>query len=181
LAGSAFELDDRLVATVEQAAADGWTGIKHMTRMDLSDPLTAPALELLGRVLERARVTGIEALIEVMPWRDGRMDRDTERIVLAAVVAHDMGAPALKVPVPDVPPGSARVEAVARVVASVGAPVLFLGGPRREGSGDEFLTEVGDVMAGGGAGMAVGRALFEDPDPGGVAKKVAEIVHGQAP
>jgi len=177
--GSAFELDDRLVATVEQAAADGWTGVKHMTRVDLSDPLTASALELLGHVLERARVSGIEALIEVMPWRDGRMDREPDRIVQAAVVANDMGAPFLKVPVPDVPPGSPRVDAVARVVASVGVPVLFLGGPRRDG--DEFLGEVGDVMAGGGAGMAVGRALFEDPDPGGMAKKVAEIVHGPSP
>ena len=39
LAGSAFELDDRLVASVARAAADGWTGIKHMTRIDLHDPL----------------------------------------------------------------------------------------------------------------------------------------------
>ena len=59
------------------------------------------------------------------------MARDTDSIVYAAVVAHDLGAPVLKVPVPDVEPGAARVDAVARIVASVGVPVLFLGGPRR--------------------------------------------------
>ena len=64
LAGSVFELDDRLVASVAQAAADGWTGVKHMTRIDLGDPVTAPALELLGQVLEQARREGVEALVE---------------------------------------------------------------------------------------------------------------------
>ena len=131
LASSAFELDDRAVASVERAAAEGWTGVKHMTRIDLADPLTAPALELLGKVLESARAAGLEALVESLTWRDGRMARDTDSIVYAAIVAHDLGAPVLKVPVPDVASGSARVDAVARVVASVGVPVLFLGGPRR--------------------------------------------------
>jgi DhnA family fructose-bisphosphate aldolase class Ia len=178
LAGSAFELDDRLVASVERAAGEGWTGIKHMTRIDLSDPLTAPALELLGQVLEQSRSCRLEALIEAVPWRDGHMDRDVDQVVLAAVVAHDMGAPVLKVPVPDAPDGAARMEAVARVCASVGVPVLFLGGPRRDRSPDDVLAEVSDVMAGGAAGLAVGRLIFEDPDPAGMAKKVAEIVHG---
>ena len=99
----------------------------------MADPVTAGALELLGRVLEEARAAGLEAMVESLTWRDGRVARDTDSIVFAAAVAHDMGAPVLKVPVPDVEPGAARVDAVARVVASVGAPVLFLGGPRGRG------------------------------------------------
>jgi DhnA family fructose-bisphosphate aldolase class Ia len=178
LAGTAFELDDRLVATVERAAEDGWTGVKHMTRIDPTEPLTAGALELLGQVLEAARAAGLEALVEPVMWREGAMARDTDSVVYAAIVAHDMGAPVLKVPVPDVAAGMPRVEAVARVVASVGVPVLFLGGPLREGSRDLLLAEVADVMAGGGAGMAVGRAVYQDPDPAGVAQAVAELVHG---
>ncbi len=188
LASSAFELDDRAVASVERAAAEGWTGVKHMTRIDLADPLTAPALELLGKVLESARAAGLEALVESLTWRDGRMARDTDSIVYAAIVAHDLGAPVLKVPVPDVASGSARVDAVARVVASVGVPVLFLGGPRRAGAeadtGDDsdasrehVLAEIRDAMAGGAAGLAVGRVVFQDPDPATMARLVAEAVH----
>lgn len=179
LAGSAFELDDRLVASVERAAADGCTGVKHMTRIDDADPVTAGALELLGRVLESARSAGLDALVEVMCWRDGRMARDTGSVVRAAVIAHDLGAPVLKVPVPDAPPGERRSEAVARVVASVGAPVLFLGGPRPDGPGRPVLEEVRDVMVGGGAGMAVGRTVFEDPDPAGTAATIAGLVHAR--
>ena len=177
LAGSAFELDDRLVATVPRAEADGWTGVKHMTRIDMADPQTAAALELLGQVLEQARATGLEALIEPLVWRDGRVARETDAIVLAAVIAHDMGAPVLKVPVPSVTPGEERQRAVARVVASVGVPVLFLGGPLGEGGRAEVLDEVRDVMAGGGSGMAIGRAVYQDQDPAEMAGLVAGLVH----
>jgi class I fructose-bisphosphate aldolase len=178
LAGSAFELDDRLVASVPRAASDGWTGVKHMTRIDLADPLTAAALELLGQVLEGARDAGLEALVEPLVWRDGRVCRDPDSIVLAAVIAHDMGAPVIKVPVPAVPPGPERRRAVARIVASVSVPVLFLGGPVGEQGREPVLDEVRDVMAGGGSGMAMGRTVYQDPDPADMAALVRELVHG---
>ena len=177
LAGSVFELDDRLVASVPRAGADGWTGVKHMTRIDMEDHATSPALELLGRVLEQARSAALEALIEPLMWREGRVARDTESIVLAAVVAHDMGAPVIKVPVPAVAPGAERQRAVARVVASVGVPVLFLGGPLGAAGRPPVLDEVRDVMDGGGSGMAIGRAVYQDPVPAEMAGLIAELVH----
>jgi DhnA family fructose-bisphosphate aldolase class Ia len=179
LAGSVFELDDRLVASVPRAAADGWTGVKHMTRIDLEDPVTAPALELLGQVLEQSREAGLEALIEPLVWHEGHVRRDAEAVVLAAVIAHDMGAPVIKVPVPAAHPGADRQRAVARVVASVGVPVLFLGGPRTEAGRGRVLDEVRDVMEGGGAGMAMGRTLYQDPDPAEMAGLVDALVHGR--
>jgi DhnA family fructose-bisphosphate aldolase class Ia len=179
LAGSAFELDDRLVASVGRAAADGWTGVKHMTRIDMGDPASASALELLGQVLEESRRAGLEALVEPLLWHEGRVSRDIDDIVLAAVIAHDLGAPVIKVPVPAEPPGAARQRAVARVVASVSVPVLFLGGPRTEGGRDRVLDEVRDVMEGGGAGMAMGRTLYQDPDPAEMCALVGKLVHGR--
>jgi DhnA family fructose-bisphosphate aldolase class Ia len=175
LAGSAFELDDRLVAPLEAAVAAGYTGIKLMTRIDLADRASAGALELLGRVLAGARGHGLEALIEPLSWKNGTIDRSTEGIVYAAVVAHDLGAPLIKVPVPDdVRPGSARVAAIRRVVDSVGVPVLVLGGPHR-GSRSVLLAELSDAMAGGAAGVAIGRAVYQDPDPALTAKMVADL------
>jgi DhnA family fructose-bisphosphate aldolase class Ia len=179
LAGSAFELDDRLVASVPRAAADGWTGVKHMTRIDMDDPLTAAALELLGQVLEQASAAGLEALIEPLLWGQGRIRRDTDAIVTASVIAHDIGAPVIKVPVPAVPSGAERQRAVARVVASVSVPVLFLGGPRTPAGRGPVLDEVRDVMEGGGAGMAIGRTVYQDPDPAEAAGLVQALVHGR--
>jgi DhnA family fructose-bisphosphate aldolase class Ia len=179
LAGSVFELDDRLIASVPRAAADGWTGIKHMTRIDFDDPLSAPALELLGQVLEEARQAELEALIEPLIWHEGRVRRDTDAVVLAAIIAHDLGAPVIKVPVPAVTPGAERQGAVGRVVASVGVPVLFLGGPLTQAGREPVLDEVRDVMEGGGAGMAMGRTLYQDPDPAEMAGLVDALVHGR--
>jgi DhnA family fructose-bisphosphate aldolase class Ia len=176
LAGSAFELDDRLVATCAHAAAAGYTGVKHMTRIDRDDPLTATALELLGRVLEEARVLGLDVMVEPLAWRDGAVDRTTDAVIEAAVIAHDMGAPMLKVPVPAVAAGSERVDAVQRVVGSVGVPVLFLGGPR--GERDALLREIADAVAGGAAGMAIGRSVYQDACPGEVAALVRELFDG---
>jgi DhnA family fructose-bisphosphate aldolase class Ia len=179
LAGASFELDDRLVASVEQAARFGYTGVKHMVRIDLADGHTAGALELLGRVLADAAHVGLEALVESLSWQDGAVDRSTTGIVYAAVVAHDLGAPMLKVPVPaDARAGPARVDAVARIVASVGVPVLFLGGPRAKNR-TVVLREVADAMAGGAAGVAIGRAIYEDPDPGLMAGLVADLAQGR--
>jgi DhnA family fructose-bisphosphate aldolase class Ia len=178
LSGSAGELDDRLVASVERAAAEGWSGVKHMTRLDQSDPVTSAALELLGRVLEDAARAGLEALVECVPWRDGGIDHDLEAIIRACVIAHDIGAPLLKAPVPAAPAGERRIEAVARVVGSVGVPVLFLGGPRSEPR-ESTLQLVGDVMAGGAGGLALGRAIYEDGDPAESARLVAALVHNQ--
>jgi DhnA family fructose-bisphosphate aldolase class Ia len=177
LADSAFELDDRLVASVDRAGREGWTGVKLMTRIDLADPATAPALELLGQVLEQSKAARLEALIEPLVWRDGRVARDTDSVVLAAVIAHDMGAPVVKVPVPAEAPGSERQRAVTRVVASVGVPVLFLGGPLTDAGRSPVLDEVRDVMEGGGSGMAMGRTIYQDPDPGEMAGLIADLIH----
>jgi DhnA family fructose-bisphosphate aldolase class Ia len=110
------------------------------------------------------------------------MGHATDDVVRAAVVAHDMGAPLLKAPVPEEAPGSVRAKAVARVVRSVGVPVLFLGGPapKRLEDWPAVLEGLGrDVMDGGGGGMALGRALLEHPDPAALAAAMAAVVHGR--
>ena len=68
---------------------------------------------------------------------------------------------------------------MARVVASVSVPVLFLGGPRTAAGRAPVLDEVRDVMEGGGAGMAMGRTIYQDPDPAEAAGLVHELVHGR--
>ncbi len=58
--------------------------------------------------------------------------------------------------------------------------MLFLGGPR---SADRatLISEVADAMAGGAAGLAIGRAIYQDPDPSAMAALVADLVHGRRP
>ena len=39
------------------------------------------------------------------------------------------------------------------------------------------LSEVRDAMAGGAAGLAIGRAVLEDPHPAEMASLISEVVH----
>ncbi len=41
---------------------------------------------------------------------------------------------------------------------------------------DRVIAEVRDVMAGGAAGLAIGRTVYEDPDPATMARLVSEAV-----
>ena len=129
-------------------------------------------------MLDEARACGLEALVESVTWRDGGMSHATDDVVHAAVIAHDLGAPLLKVPIPSAPTPGERVAAIARVVASVGVPVLFLGGPHRPAAPDAIVDEAREVIAGGGAGLAVGRAILLEPDPAAMAEQVAAAIHG---
>src|SRR5204863_10129272 len=78
LAGTAFELDDRLVASVARAAAEGYSGVKLMTRVDRTDPSGAEQLDMLGRVLEESRALGLECMVEPLTWTDGAMDKTVD-------------------------------------------------------------------------------------------------------
>jgi DhnA family fructose-bisphosphate aldolase class Ia len=66
---------------------------------------------------------------------------------------------------------------VARVVASVGVPVLFLGGPIGTAGRASVLDEVRDVMEGGGGGMAMGRTVYLDHEPAEMAGLIAALIH----
>ena len=59
----------------------------------------------------------------------------------------------------------------------MGVPVLFLGGPVGDAGRSPVFDEVRDVMEGGGGGMAMGRTIYQDPDPGEMAGLVSDLVH----
>ena len=108
-----------------------------MTRIDIEDPITASALELLGQVLEQARSAGLEALDRAAALERGphpprhRRHRAGRGRSPRHGGAGDQGAGARRAL-----RATSAGDAVARVVASVGVPVLFLGGPRTEGGRD---------------------------------------------
>ena len=183
LAGAVFELDDRLVASVARAAADGCTGVKLMTRIDLTDAHTA----------RRARAAGPGA-----GGRPRRRPRGPGRVGHLARRGHGDASRRHRVRRGDRPrPGRAAAQgAGARRGPGTPRRCPTTGGPRSSGwwpawaprccssagpaagDPDAVLAEATDVMAGGGAGLAIGRAVLVDPDPAGMARRMADVVHG---
>jgi 2-amino-4,5-dihydroxy-6-oxo-7-(phosphonooxy)heptanoate synthase len=69
---------------------------------------------------------------------------------------------------------------MAEVVRSCPIPVIVAGGPRSADTATA-LAYVSDALRGGAAGVAMGRNVFQAADPGAVAYKIAELIHGDFP
>ncbi|KKU66779.1 MAG: Fructose-bisphosphate aldolase [Candidatus Amesbacteria bacterium GW2011_GWB1_47_19] len=136
-----------------------------------------------GKIVEEAH----EKDLPVVAWMYPRgkhieeiekRDRDrgdkkemNETIAYAARLGLELGADMVKLPF------TGDTQSFSWVVKSAGKTRVVVqgGGKKEEG---EFLEEVRQIMDSGAAGMAVGRNVWQHPDPVGIAKKVAQIIWG---
>ncbi|HKT21862.1 MAG TPA: aldolase, partial [Nitrososphaerales archaeon] len=63
------------------------------------------------------------------------------------------------------------------VKAAAGVRVFMSGGPKAP-TDDDFLRQVKGVMEAGGTGVAVGRNVWQNADPIGMAEKLKKAVFG---
>jgi class I fructose-bisphosphate aldolase len=93
-----------------------------------------------------------------------------------AIVAHcaragmELGADVVKVPYTGDPDSFAKVVQACRV------PVVIAGGPKAPTTRD-FLRMVHDSVQAGGAGLSVGRNVFQHKDPARLLRALGSIVH----
>jgi len=97
--------------------------------------------------------------------------RDPELVAHAVALAAEFGADIVKT----VYVGDAG--AMAEVVRSSPIPIVVAGGARmtEEGATEQFVR---DAISAGVAGLAMGRNIFQAPDPGAMARRVSELIHG---
>lgn len=95
----------------------------------------------------------------------------TENLIIAARIGAEMGADFIKIAYTGTP------ESFQSLTASCFAPVLMLGGDAK--TEDEILGQVTDAMRAGAAGVAVGRNVWQHPDPTWITGAIAKIVHAQ--
>lgn len=127
---------------------------------------TMPVLEALGRACDAA---GIPLMAEVVPHSFDATDQHTADAVSAAArMAMECGADVVKVPLPT--DGD-----LTAVVENAVVPVVVLGGPVTDRA--SFLQRVRSVVGAGAAGLAVGRNMFEAPDPRQMAADLCAIIH----
>jgi DhnA family fructose-bisphosphate aldolase class Ia len=175
LQGSVFELDDRFTGyDAETVAAMGFDGGKMLTRIDLSDPATAPTLEACGRAVTELAQRGVMAMVEPFLSRreDGRVVNDltAPAVARSVAIASGLGATSaytwLKLPV---------VDDMATVMAATTLPALLLGGDPAGNPVETYAAWRGALALPGVRGLVVGRALLYPPD-GDVAAAVDAAV-----
>jgi 2-amino-4,5-dihydroxy-6-oxo-7-(phosphonooxy)heptanoate synthase len=111
-------------------------------------------------------------LLAMIYIRGSRAEQAADPAALAHVtaVATDLGADMVKMGF------AGTVEEMSEVVRSSSIPVLVAGGPARPAS-NEIDSTVRDAMRAGAHGVAIGRNIFQAPDPAAVARRLAAIVH----
>lgn len=94
-----------------------------------------------------------------------------ENLIAAARIGAEMGADFIKIAY------TGTLESFQSLVASCFVPVLMLGGDSKAEA--EILGQVQDAMQAGAAGVAMGRNVWQHPDPAAMTRAIVEIVHGK--
>ncbi len=129
-----------------------------------------PMLQDLGAVAEESEDLGIPLLCMAYVRKPGR-ELDPESLAHACRASVDLGADIVKTSYPGSP------EEFAKMCRTTPVPVLIGGGVRLDNEA-EFLKIVADSVRAGGAGICIGRNVFQSPDPVRLGRKVKEILRG---
>jgi fructose-bisphosphate aldolase, class I len=132
-----------------------------------------PTLEVLARVIRQAHAWGLPVMAEMVP---GGFDsapefRTAESLAIAARVAAELGADWVKIPYAD---------NFQQVTQGCYVPAVILGGAKK-GSERVMLETVKASLASGGAGVAIGRNIFQAENPAAMTAAVAALLHRDAP
>ncbi|MFI1812152.1 2-amino-3,7-dideoxy-D-threo-hept-6-ulosonate synthase [Streptomyces sp. NPDC020422] len=158
-----------LVTGVEEALRHGADAVSVHVNLGSQDERQQIAdLGAVADVCDRWNVP----LLAMMYPRGPRISnpRDPGLVVHTATLAADLGADIVKTLYTGSP------DDMADIVAACPIPVIVAGGVRVDAE-DQVLDFVSDAVRGGAAGVAMGRNVFQAPDPGAMARKIAQIVH----
>lgn len=149
--------DKKLVSSVEYALRLGATAVS--VHINLASLQEAAMLRDLGRVAETCAIWGIP-LLAMMYVRDSSQNSEFDPIKIkhAARVAAESGADIIKVNY------TGSRETFQEVVNSVEIPVIIAGGPKLE-STRQLLEMVSQSVEAGARGIAIGRNIFQHPNP----------------
>ena len=161
--------DKRVVATVEEALRLGADGVSCHVNVGAKEE--SRMIEDLGRLATDCDRLGVPLLAMMYPrGHEIRDPHDLAHVQRVARLGYELGADVIKVPYTGSP------ESFRDVVRGVDVPVLVSGGPKSKADRD-FLHMVHGSLEAGGAGVSVGRNLWQHADPTGMTRAVARLVH----
>ena len=167
---SPFPNAKSLVASVEDAIRLGADAVS--IHCNLGDETEAAMLNDFGRMASDASNWGIPLLAMVYARGPKVKDEyDPEIVAHCARVGTELGADVVKVPY------TGDIDTFAKVCDSCCIPVVIAGGPKLD-STTAFLQMVHDSLEAGGAGLSVGRNVFQHKNPTRLVESLNMIVHG---
>jgi DhnA family fructose-bisphosphate aldolase class Ia len=118
----------------------------------------------------------VPVILEALPKGLGQPEAySVANVGFAARLAAELGADVVKVPYPT----NGTVDDFKRIVESTFVPVIILGGAAMNDDAG-LLKMAEDAMTAGAAGIAIGRNVWQHPNPGAIARSLSAIVHQDA-
>lgn len=156
------------ICSVKEAVALGADAIGHT--IYVGSPREADMFREFGRIEEEAHDYGLPCVVWAYPrGKHVPNEKDPAMVAYAARVALELGADIVKINYPG------NIDAMKWVVASAGrCKVISAGGSKQPDA--EFLGKVKDIMAGGGAGLAVGRNVWQNDSPMKITEEIKKII-----
>lgn len=166
---SPFPNAKTLVGTVEDAIKLGADAVS--VHLNLGDEAERSMLSDLGKITSSANEWGMPVLAMVYARGPKIKDGfDPEIVSHCARVGEELGADVIKVNY------TGQIETFQRVVEACCVPVVIAGGPKMDNRRD-LVQMVYDSIQAGGAGLSVGRNIFQDEDPAILVKALHAVVH----
>lgn len=161
-----------LVCSVEEAIKLGADAVS--IHINIGNGQEKEMLRDFGRVSYEARTWGMPLLAMIYPRGEKIKDEYHKDVIKhAARVGDEMGADIVKVSYPGSP------EAFQEVVDGCGIPVVIAGGEKMDSDQDILEMVKGSIDA-GGAGLSIGRNVFQHRNPALMVKAMSAIVHDGA-
>lgn len=159
-----------LVCSVDEAVRLGADAVS--IHVNIGANTETEMLGIMGYISRSCRDWGMP-LLAMMYTRGAKIKNEYDVAVVkhAARVGAELGADIVKVNYTGSP------ETFGEVVRGCPVPVVIAGGEKME-SDEEILEMVRGSIEAGGAGVSIGRNVFQHPNPEIILKKIAEIVHG---
>ncbi|QLK24924.1 2-amino-3,7-dideoxy-D-threo-hept-6-ulosonate synthase [Natrinema zhouii] len=161
------EEDKRMTGTVEEAIRVGADAVSF--HINVGSEHEPDQLSELSEVTETAERFGIPVLAMAYARGPGVDPEDPEALGHAVRLAEELGADIVKTGY------SGDAESFQHVVESTRLPVVIAGGSK--GTDRQTIEMVRGVMDAGGAGVSMGRSIFQHEDPEAIARAVAGVVH----
>lgn len=166
---SPFPNAKSLVASVEDAIRLGADAVS--IHCNLGDETEAAMLNDFGKISSDAANWGIPLLAMVYARGPKVSDEyDPEVVAHCARVGTELGADVVKVPY------TGEIDTFSKVCDSCCVPVVIAGGPKLD-STESFLQMVHDSLKAGGAGLSVGRNVFQHENPTRLVEALNMVVH----
>ncbi|HEX6074664.1 MAG TPA: 2-amino-3,7-dideoxy-D-threo-hept-6-ulosonate synthase [Micromonosporaceae bacterium] len=158
-----------LVASVEESLRIGADAVSvHVNLGSLDERRQIADLASVADACDRWNVP----LLAMVYPRGPKIDnpREPELVAHAVTLAADLGADIVKtVYVGD-------VAQMRDIVDACPIPVIVAGGPRQADT-ESVLSYVDETLRAGAAGVAMGRNIFQAPDPGATARQISRLIH----